>query len=144
MSLENETCEIFDCPWKGCDIKLFTDDFYEKDEIDISWSEFDANKYELFPIEVIQKVFNIPELVCEILLQLENIKDVLMVNKMFRLEGTKIIEDKKTNEMFDLVFGNLTDLDLGEKSICEKNNFLNQYMEILFLNRKLCEYCNFI
>ena len=67
---------------------------YENDEIDLSWLEFDVSEYELFPIEIhyanMNKFFNTVETLSMVLEYLDIDRDVMMVNKLFYLEGERI------------------------------------------------------
>jgi hypothetical protein len=90
------TFEEFDCPWPEYNVRFEED--YEDDEIDPSWSEFDASKYDLFPIEIhymnMATVFYTTEILHTILEYFEELdENVLMVNRLFYLVGVKI----KTN-----------------------------------------------
>jgi hypothetical protein len=88
-------------PWPEYDTSPFKDNIYDND-VDSSWSEFDASEHELFPIEIHYINMNVAftELLHRILEHLEKLdENVLMVNKLFYSEGKKI-KKKRDEENF--------------------------------------------
>ena len=109
--------DIFNCPWPEYNVRFEED--YENDEIDLSWLEFDVSEYELFPIEIhyanMNKFFNTVETLSMVLEYLDIDRDVMMVNKLFYLEGKRIKFERFHKNLIQFCYGLMDRLEMNSR-----------------------------